>query len=171
LSGGFAYYDATLQEDYCGYTDLGGNPITNCPPGSVIPSTGEINDEGPQAFAGARLPVIPEFKGNVTARYTWDFGGYEAHVQGAVFHQGDRTTDLRIAESGLLGDLDAYTTLDLSAGVRRGAWQLDFFLKNATDEVTELAKFAECATLVCGNQPYTVSTPPRTFGVRWSRDF
>ena len=67
--------------------------------------------------------------------------------------------------------LDSYTTLDLSAGLQRGAWKLDFFVHNATDEVTELAKFAECNIATCGAQPYTVSTPPRTFGVRWSRDF
>jgi iron complex outermembrane recepter protein len=171
LSGGFAYYDAALTEDYCGYGDAAGNPITFCPPGSVIPVTGEINEDGPQAVAGTRLPIVSRFKGNLTGRYSWDMGPYEAHVQGAVFHQGDRRTDLRDAEFALLGDLDAYTTLDLSAGVRRGAWRLDFFLKNATNETTELAKFAECATLTCGYQPYTVSTPPRTFGVRWSRDF
>ncbi|BCT91333.1 TonB-dependent receptor [Lysobacter helvus] len=170
LTGGFAYYDAKLTETYCGFTDLLGNPVTVCPAGTINPQTGEAVD-GPQALSGARLPITARFKGNLTGRYTWDIGEYEAHVQGAVFHQGDRRTDLRDAESALLGTLDAYTTLDLSAGWRRGAWSMDIFIKNATNETTELSKFAECAVLTCGNQPYTVSTPPRTFGVRWSRDF
>jgi hypothetical protein len=34
-----------------------------------------------------------------------------------------------------------------------------------------LTKFAECATLTCGFQPYIVSTPPRTIGVRVSKEF
>ena len=51
------------------------------------------------------------------------------------------------------------------------SWKLDFFIRNATNELGDLTHFAECNIAVCGAQPYTVSTPPRTFGVRWSRDF
>lgn len=54
---------------------------------------------------------------------------------------------------------------DLSAGPGKDDWKRDFFLKNAFDERTELARFAQCATQVCGNQPYTVSSQPRTFGM------
>ncbi|MCC8362172.1 TonB-dependent receptor [Lysobacter sp. A6] len=180
LTGGLAWYDAELSEDYCGYGDAANNPISFCPPGSMNPTTGEVNEIGPLAVAGDRLPITPRFKGNLTGRYTWDVGAYEWYAQGAVFHVGDRQTDLRDLERGVLGSdfdfgpyqrLDSYTTLDLSAGLQRGAWKLDFFIHNATDEVTELAKFAECNIGTCGAQPYTVSTPPRTFGVRWSRDF
>lgn len=170
ISGGVAWYDATLTENYCGFTDLDGNPVTNCPPGTINPITGDPV-VGPQAISGDRLPITPKVKANLTARYNWDVGEYEAHVQGAVFHQGDRVSDLRVAERDKLGNLDGYTLFDLSAGWRRGQWSLDFFVKNVFDKRTELTKFAECATLTCGEQPYTVSTPPRTFGVRFSRDF
>jgi outer membrane receptor protein involved in Fe transport len=170
LSGGLAYYDAKLTADYCGFTDAAGNPVSTCPPGTINPQTGDPVD-GPQASKGTRLPITSKIKGNITGRYTWDVGAYEAYVQGAVFHQGDRRTDLRDAENTLLGELDGYTLLDLSAGWQRGQWKLDFFLKNVFDKRTELTKFAECATLVCGNQPYIVSTPPRTLGVRFSREF
>ena len=97
-------------------------------------------------------------------------GPYEAHLQASVFHQGDRRADLRDVQNDILGDLDAYTTLDLSAGWRRGSWAIDLFLKNATDKRTELSTFTECAVTTC-QQPYIVSTPPRTLGVRISRDF
>jgi outer membrane receptor protein involved in Fe transport len=180
LTGGVAFYDAKLSEDYCGYGDLAGNPISFCPPGSIVPSTGEVNTIGPQAVKGDRLPITPRFKGNLTGRYTWDVGQYEAYAQGALFHVGDRTVDLRDLERGVLGNdfsftpyqhLDAYTTLDVSAGFQRGAWKLDFFVRNVTNELGDLTHFAECNIAVCGAEPYTVSTPPRTFGVRWSRDF
>lgn len=72
---------------------------------------------------------------------------------------------------GQPGNLDAYTMADLPAGFKRGSWSLDFYLKNAFDKRAELARFAQCATLVCGNQPYTVTAQPRTFGVRFSQDF
>jgi len=162
LSGGMAWYDAKLMKDYCAQTDANNMPVPDC----YLP-------ERPYdvAFEGDRLPITPKVKANLTGRYTWDIGQYEAYFQGSVFHQGDRVTDLREAQRNLLGDLDAYTLVDLSAGWRRGSWTLDFFLKNASDKRTELTKFAECATLVCGNQPYIVSTPPRTLGVRFSREF
>ena len=164
LSGAFAWYDAELTADYCEETDPAGAPIAEC--------FGPLTEDTPdRAFAGTRLPITPEFKGSVNARYTFDWAGGEAHWQVFVSHQGDRTTDLREAQAALLGDLDAFTTVDLSLGYRRNSWALDFFLKNASDERGELARFAQCATLVCGNQPYTVFTQPRTFGVRFSQDF
>ena len=89
----------------------------------------------------------------------------------SVFHQGDRTSDLREAQRERLGDLDAYTLTDLSAAFRKNNWAVDFYLKNAFDKRTELARFAHCPTLVCGYQPYTVSTQPRTFGIRFSQEF
>lgn len=170
ITGGFAWYDAKLTETYCGYTDLVGNAVSNCPPGTINPQTGEPVD-GPQAKSGTRLPLTPEFKGNLIGRYVWEAGEYEPYFQASVFHQGDRITDFRTAEYALMGDLDAYTTVDFSAGLKRGSWSLDFFLKNAFDKRTELTRFAQCATLTCGHQPYTVSTQPRTFGVRFSREF
>lgn len=162
VSGGMAFYDARLTEDYCAETDAQNRPVPDC----YLPSR-----PFDRALTGTRLPATARFKGNLTGRYVWDIGEYEAFFQGSVFHQGDRTTDLREAQRELLGDLDAYTIADLSAGFRRNNWKLDFFLNNALDKRTELARFAQCATLVCGYQPYTVSTPPRTFGVRFSQEF
>jgi outer membrane receptor protein involved in Fe transport len=170
LSGGFAWYDAKLMEDYCGFNGVDGNPTSTCPPGTINPATGEPVD-GPEAAEGTRLPITARFKGNLTGRYSWDIGDNEAYVQGAVFHQGSRRADLRDAENALLGDLDAYTLFDLSGGFARGDWKFDLFVKNVFDKRTELTKFAECATLTCGYQPYIVSTPPRTIGVRVSKEF
>ncbi len=170
LTGGLAYYDAKLTGDYCGFTDNAGNPVSTCPAGTINPQTGDPV-AGPQARSGTRLPITPRVKANLTGRYSWDIGPYELYVQGTAHHVGARRTDLRDEENTLLGNLDAYTVFDLSSGFRRGDWKVDVFLKNAFDKRTQLAKFAECATLVCGNQPYLVSTPPRTLGVRISRDF
>lgn len=157
LSGGLALYDAKLLDNYCADVDANGNPITDC--------------ANPQAPAGTRLPVTARFKGNLTARYTFDVGAYEAYWQAAAFHQGSRTTDLRTQEQQLLGELGAYSLVDLSAGFRKDNWSLDFYLKNVFDKRAELARFAQCATLVCGNEPYTVTAQPRTFGIRFSQNF
>ncbi|KFN45971.1 TonB-dependent receptor [Arenimonas metalli] len=157
ISGGVAFYDAELTENYCGFTDANGNPETNC--------------ATPEAPSGTRLPITADFKGNLTARYTFDVGDYEAHVQGQVRHEGKRSTDLRTAERGILGDLDAYTLFDITAGFGRGNWAVDFYVRNVFDERAQQSRFTQCAEAVCGEQAYTVVARPRTFGVRFSQDF
>jgi iron complex outermembrane receptor protein len=162
LSAAIAMYDAKLTEDYCAQTDANGVPVPEC-----------YDPEMPydRALAGSRLPLTPRFKANASARYTWDVGAYEAFWQASLVHVGDRTTDLREAQRELVDDLDAYTTVDLSAGLKAEKWSLDVFLKNAFDERAELGKFSQCATLTCGVQPYTISARPRTLGVRYTREF
>ena len=157
ISGGFALYNAKLTKNYCAQVDANGTPVTDC--------------SDPQAPSGTRLPVTAKFKGNLVARYTFDVAGGEAFWQTSFVHQGGRTTDLRTAEREKLGDLKSYTLTDLSAGFRKSNWSLDLFLNNAFNTRAQLARFAECATLVCGNEPYTVTAQPRTFGVRFSQDF
>jgi iron complex outermembrane receptor protein len=167
LSGGAAWYDAELTEDYCADTDADGNLAPACFNDLDDP------DEPPpdRAFAGSRLPATPRFKGNLTGRYSWDVGDNQAYLQASVLHVTDRATDLREAQRELLGDLDPYTTVDLAGGFSRGNWAFDVFVNNVFDERAELARFAQCATLVCGVQPYTVVSQPRTIGVRFSQRF
>ncbi len=157
ITGGVAFYDAELTENYCGFTDANGNPETNC--------------ADPEAPAGSRLPITARFKGNLTARYTFDVGSYEAHVQGSLVHEGERRSDLRLAESQILGNLGSYDLVDMTAGFGKGNWKVDFYVKNLFDERAELSRFTQCAEAVCGEQAYTVISRPRTFGVRFSQAF
>ncbi len=157
LTAGVAFYDAKLTENYCGFTDEDGNPVTVC--------------DDPQAPDGTQLPVTAKFKGNVTARYNFDLHGFDSYLQGAWIHEGKRTSDLRLAERAIIGDLGAYDLLDLSAGFGRDNWKVELYVENATDERAELYRFAQCAEAVCGEQAYTVTAQPRTFGVRFSQEF
>ena len=157
LSGGMAIYDAELTENYCGFTDDDGNPVTEC--------------DDPEAPDGTELPVTAKFKGNLTGRYSFEFHGMDSFFQAALVHEGKRKSDLRLLQRDITGDLDAYTTLDFALGFRRDNWRLEFFLENATDERAELFKFSQCAETVCGEQTYTVTNQPRTFGVRFSQEF
>ncbi len=170
LSGGFALYDSKLTKNYCADL-LNGVPVSDC--------------ASPAAPAGTRLPVTPRFKGNLTARYSFDLGSMDAYVQGSLVHVGERSSDLRVRESQILGNLPAYTLTDLSAGVKKNGWSLDFYVKNVFNQTAETWRFAECAEAVCGNpdhvpvpgggyangQIYTVPSQPRTFGIRFSQEF
>ncbi|MEO8741692.1 MAG: TonB-dependent receptor [Lysobacteraceae bacterium] len=165
INGSMAFYNARLTDNYCALA----------PNGILDPTCFDslIANPGKPDFAakGTRLPITPRFKGNLNARYSFDMAGGDAYWQATLTHVGSRSTDLRELQGERLGGLAAYTLLDLSAGYSKNGWSLDFFLKNATNERAQLAKFSECAAQVCGYQPYTVTAPPRTFGVRFSQDF
>jgi outer membrane receptor protein involved in Fe transport len=180
LSAGVAFYDAKLTANYCGFTGADGNPVTYCPAGSINPSNGSVVS-GPQAPKGTQLPITPRFKGNLIARYSFDMGENEGYVQAALVHVGKRTSDLRLQERSLLGDMPAYNTVDLSAGFQKDNWSLDVYVDNAFDERAVLYKFTECGVTICGahgvvpqypnGQVYTGVSQPRTIGIRFKQDF
>jgi iron complex outermembrane recepter protein len=158
INGGVAFIESELTEDYCGVADpVTSKPITVC-------------DE-PQAPEGTELPVSPKFKGNVTARYEFPLGSFDAHVQGALVYAGKRWADLRVVERSIIGELDSYQIFDFTAGIDNGTYSLELFVGNAFDERGEVTRFAQCAEQVCGFQTYTVTTPPRTVGLRFGQKF
>jgi iron complex outermembrane recepter protein len=177
FTGGAAFYDAKLTENFCGWLREDGTSESVCPAGTLNPMgtfddpTDDVAVDGPQAAAGERLPVTARFKGNLTARYTTDLWGGEGFLQAAVVHQGSRKVDLRTEAAATFGDLKAYTLADFSVGFKRSNWSVDVFLKNAFDNRAQLARFAECKVETCGAEPYTVVTQPRTIGVRFSQEF
>ncbi|GGY30693.1 TonB-dependent receptor [Rhodanobacter panaciterrae] len=180
LSAGVAFYDAKLTAPYCGFTDAANNPVTYCPAGTINPQTGHAVS-GPQAPTGTQLPITPRFKGNLIARYTFDLGSADAFVQAAVVHVGERTTDLRLVERSLLGNLPAYNSVDLSAGVQKNGWSVNVYVDNVFDKRAAQYKFTECGVTKCGahdvvpqypnGQVYTGFSQPRTIGIRFKQDF
>ena len=158
IGGGIALYDAELTEDYCSESRPDGTLYDDCPANLI------------GAPEGTRLPVSAKFKGNVTARYTWD-SDWEPFLQATVVHEGARESDLRTIENEILGRLPGYTTLDLSAGFKWNDLNFDFFVRNATNEVAQFSRFVQCPETVCGDQTYVTVNQPRTFGVRFSQEF
>jgi hypothetical protein len=132
------------------------------------------------APAGTRLPITARFKANALARYEFPIGSNTAHIQANVIHEGSRTTDLRLVERAIQGNLDAYTTVDLSAGLTNGRWKIDLFVKNLFDVNGDLGRTIQCAESVCGDPDglttiggkfYTYVTRPRMIGVRVGTKF
>jgi len=111
----------------------------------------------------------------------------EAHIQGTWLHEGKRTSDLRLYQRELIGDLPSYDTMDFSFGVKKDNWAVDLFIKNAFDERGQVGRFFQCQEAVCGNdlsppvypvppeyadgQVYIIPIQPRTIGLRFSMDF
>jgi outer membrane receptor protein involved in Fe transport len=184
LSAGVAFYNAKLTKPYCGFLDASGNPSTDCPAGTLNPSTG---NDGPQAPSGTRLPITPRFKGNLIARYSFNVGSNDGFVQAAFVHVGERTTDLRTTENSLLGNMPAYNSLDLSAGIQKNNWTVKIYMDNAFNKLGAQYKFTECGVTVCAahydsttgygsalypnGQVYTGFSQPRTFGISFKQEF
>src|SRR5205085_8523771 len=143
INGSASYTHAVLSAPYC--NDIAVDP--QC-----------LNIDAPK---GQRLPLTPKFKMNVTARYEWDVGDMRAHVQGSVVNSGRFWADLRTTERSILGRVPGYTTLDFAAGVQKDSWRVEAFVKNATDELGQTGRFAECQATVCGVQTYIYPIQPR----------
>jgi len=169
LSAGGAYDDAKLTANFCGTDQTTGLIIPTCP------------DSQAQAVHGEQLPYTPAFKGNLTARYAFEVGGWQAHVQGSVLYQTRNYAALRTNDPfpagsndvALLGTMPAYATADFSVGAQRNNWTVELFIKNAFDSRGELNRFTPCTTGVCatgypGVPPavYVVPIQPLTVGIK-----
>jgi len=144
LSTSLAYYDSELQDEY----------------------------DGGAAPKGAPLPLTPEFKGNVVARYEFPLGSFEAFTQGALMYETSRPSNLDTADNDVLGDIPSRTVLDLSGGIGKDSWTVDLFISNVTNEDAPIGISAQCATGICGvNQAYGIRTVPRTIGIKFSQEF
>jgi iron complex outermembrane recepter protein len=150
LGVALAFYDSELKDVYCEDCD------------------GPGDDWAP---AGTGLPITADFKGNLIARYMFPLGNFEAHAQGALAYEGERSSSLNVDDAAILGDIPAATYLDLAFGVENDKYAIELFVSNATDEDSPLFVSAECATSVCGVQPYGSSPRPRTYGIRFKQDF
>ncbi|MBS1201440.1 MAG: TonB-dependent receptor, partial [Proteobacteria bacterium] len=159
LAGGAAWIDAKLTQPYCGELDEDGNDLDPCP-------------QEPRAPDGQQLPVTPEFKGNLSARYTFAVGGWDAHLQGVVAYVGDRWADLRTEQREILGKIEAYTVADFTTGIARDGYTLELFINNAFDERGQLDRWAQCDAAKCGvSGTYITPVMPRTFGLRFGQRF
>jgi iron complex outermembrane recepter protein len=141
--------------------------------------------EGGPGFPASEdeLPVTPDFKGNMTARYEFDVApGWRGYAQGAVVYSSDAGIDLRSKESAIIGRLPSYTIVDLSTGVAFESMTLDFYINNAFDDRALLGRSTECQIAtgpaqavpdvpLCGLQPYDIPSQPRTFGLRFGKRF
>ena len=158
LSGSAAYNDASTTTDYC----LIANPEFDCstPPGNEV-----------LAPSGTRLPVTPKFKGNLTGRYDFTVGAFNAFVQSSLVHQSDAQTDLRLLERSILGKLPSFTTMDASAGFGGEAWKVEVYINNLWDERGQVTRYTQCAETVCGANVNVVPIQPMTIGIKFGQSF
>lgn len=135
LAGAFSYLDTEVTE--------------------VLVPTNDVVEGSPLAFA-------PEFQGNLRARYEWPLGDYTAHVMPQIVYSAESYTD--IIEINKM-QLDSWTTLAMSAGVKKDNWSVELFGENLTNEAAQYS-----GTFVYDRKRVTLARP-RTWGVRVGVDF
>ena len=146
LSAAAAFYSAYLKDDYLHFD------------GTIA------------APNGTRLPLTPDFKANAIARYTFELGSFDAHVQSAIVYEGSRSTDLDVALNAIKGDTPSYSTVDLSAGIENDSYSVELYVRNATNENASQYQIGECVPTTC-SQTYGVRLQPRTIGIKFSQNF
>jgi iron complex outermembrane receptor protein len=159
LSG--TYVDAKTTTQFCNANKVTGFVTTSCDPADAV------------ANVGTRLPVTPQFKGNMTGRYTFKMGEFDSFFQAAVFHQSYVTNDLNTVIAAAEGNSAAFTTVDFSTGFGRNSWKLQAFINNAFDERGELGRSKECndSLFYCASHARVYSTKPQFFGIKFSQNF
>jgi iron complex outermembrane recepter protein len=168
ISGGVSFLDAKLSEDFCQTLDENtGLPLSSADctadPDAPIPLS-------PFAPDGTKLPVVPDFKGNVTARYSFPIGALDAFLQGSYIYQDKTNPSLLPDDNKVMGVNDAYGIADFSAGFVKDSFSVSLFLNNAFDERAEISRFVQCRTDIC-TKPYIFTTTPRTVGVKFGQKF
>lgn len=168
ITGSGAYDDGKLTQNVCKSVAIActdgsnGNPI-------VAPKN-------------QQLPVTAKLKGNLTARYAFPLGDWDAHVQGSLVYQDATWADLRTTERKIVGQMPSYSLTDLSAGAAKGNLTVELFVKNLFDERANLTRYTECTiaipagkpnagTPICGAAPYIVPQTPRLFGIKFGQKF
>ena len=169
-STGVSYNHAVLREDFC-FDEL----AEDCSDAGFFGGLDVLAEKGD------KLPLTAPWKGSTNLRYEWNVGAdMKANVQGVITYEGKRRRDLRPGVNDIFGNMKAYAETDISAGLDKGPWSLDLFVKNLFDARGQLSKGIQCREEVCGDQNgetlnggkiYTVVSRPRTIGLRVGRKF
>lgn len=155
VEGDFAYAPDAVE----GLTIAGAFSALDTEVTEVLVPTNDVVEGSPLAFA-------PEFQGNVRVRYEWPLTvageTYDAHIMPQLVYSSEAYTD--IIEINKM-ELDAWTTLGMSAGVAKDNWSVEVYGQNLTNEAAQYS-----GTFVYDKSRLTLARP-RTFGVRVGVDF
>jgi iron complex outermembrane receptor protein len=122
--------------------------------------------EPPLAPKGQEMPFVPEVQLTTIARYNLDFGSFPGYLQAAASYTGATWNYLETADRLRQ---DAYTLLNLSAGIENDNWTLDFFINNATDERAQISVYEP--SYGGATDSTTVTNRPRAIGIRFGQKF
>ncbi len=114
---------------------------------------------------GTTLPFAPELSGSIFVDYAFPVSDSLTGFVGADLQYVDeQVPDIQIVENDPVPILEAYHTVNLTAGVMSGSWSAHIFVNNVTDERAELQQVFWPAQGTLRNQP-------RTIGLQFTKSF
>ena len=149
VSVAFSLIDAELREDYW-------------------INAANIGDGNPDAAKGHSLPRVPDFKANVSTRYSFQLADFDGYVQAYWVYTGSSYNSLvgsGATETRARKKQHAYDILNMAVGIERDNWGAELFMRNVTDERGEVFKNA------FSYDSRITTNRPRTIGLRWRQKF
>ncbi len=154
---------------------------TVCSHGSPCPGINPIDNLPSYVWApkGTKLPITPNFKGSLVARYNLpQAAGWEPFVQGDFTYQASSSVQLRVDQAAVVGQIPAYGLTDFRFGAVHNKFTAELYLSNAFDRLAQLSRFTQTAPTVGSGAPqpvdtqaYIIPAQPRTIGIRISQRF
>ena len=129
------------------------------------------------APAGTPMPYVPKLQLTGIWRSNFDVGSLPGFFQVAASYTGKRWNDLDTLNVPARVEMDAYSLVNLSAGVEGESWTLTVFAKNVFDERVTLdvadPGYGGLANLQRppGHAWTTSTNRPTSYGVRYSYRF
>jgi len=131
---------------------------------------------------GTPMPYVPEIQLTGIWRSNFEIASMPGFFQTAVAHTGKRWNDLDTLNVPARRQMDAYTLVNLSAGIENENWKLSLFVNNAFDERADIdiadpgyGTSAPQVTGTLGRPPGHVWTTqtnrPLSYGVQYSYRF
>jgi len=120
---------------------------------------------------GTPLPNVPDFKGNIVARYNFNIGDMGAYAQITYSYTGSSRSSIRPAtvDRRFPGDntnypQDSFSIANFRAGIDKDTWGVDLFVNNLSDESAEFFVHPR------NYEPTVVTSRPRSYGAKvWMR--
>ena len=123
------------------------------------------------------MPYVPNLQLTGIWRTHFDVGSLPSFFQAAASYTGKRWNDLDTLNDLARRQMDAYTLLNVSAGVEKDDWRVTLFVNNLTDERAEVDS-ADPGYGGLGNLPRppghvwtTQTNRPRSIGVQFGMKF
>ena len=155
LSGSGTYLDAHLTTPFCNF-GANGNP--DCQNGLAAP-------------AGTALPIQPQVKGTLSARYDFAVGSTKAWGQVSLNSQSKARqylTNVPGTLTPLLPDSAGFSTVDVSLGAKWRGYTIEAFVQNLFDERGVLSVNPICVPAICGAYARNYAIKPQQFGLKLS---
>jgi len=128
---------------------------------------------------GTHLPITPDFKGSLVARFNLNpIGKWEPYIQGNWTYQSSASVQLRVDQSAVVGAMPAYALVDLRMGATADKLTGELYITNLFDRLAQLSRFTQTAPTLSDTsprpvdtQPYIIPAQPRTIGLKVAMRF